>query len=257
MTFHSKVNGSERLRKKEKISIFCITLRRIFVSILGVAWESPNPRVIRFLLERNFLTPSPPRASREEETRRGAFRVVRSPTDDREKEVGRKCVPVRKGISLVTGLFRRAWFVERFNARRGKKAETSAVVTARFPRLIRDKARTNGPLNAFARFARVNAVLPRFVSGYQNLSRFYAPFNISLVFRRNSSAAPSLVYVATFYPATANTIIQSGWKILRDTFAFSVCRDFEFQLFRALGAWFIRMRNSYRFVVALKIEDTY
>lgn len=83
--------------------------------------------------------------------------------------------------SFSPGLFRRADLTRSTR----KKGETSVVVTARFPRLIRDKARTGQgrPLNTFARFPRVNAALPRFVSEYQNLSRFYKPFNISPVFR--------------------------------------------------------------------------
>ena len=95
--------------------------------------------------------------------------------------------------SFSPGLFRRADLTRSTR----KKGETSVVVTARFPRLIRDKARTGQgrPLNTFARFPRVNATLPRFVSEYQNLSRFYKPFNISPVFR---SAKHSLLPLVPF-----------------------------------------------------------
>ena len=170
---------------------------------------------------------------------------------------------MRKGISLVTGLFRRAWFVERFNARRGKKAETSAVVTARFPRLIRDKARTNWPLNAFARFARVNAVLPRFVSEYQT----FRAFTRRLIFRCFFAVIRTLLppRLRSRVPRLRDHFLSRDGqchypKWLENSamlFTFSVRRDFKFQLFYTLGARFIRKRNFYRFVVSLNIENTY
>lgn len=116
--------------------------------------------------------------------------------------------------SFSPGLFRRADLTRSTR----KKGETSVVVTARFPRLIRDKARTGQgrPLNTFARFPRVNAALPRFVSEYQNLSRFYKPFNISPVFRsakHYSLSFPSWKNV--FEPPSAYFTLFS-WEIFEN-----------------------------------------
>lgn len=99
------------------------------------------------------------------------------------------------------------------------------VVTARFPRLIRDKARTgqDRPLNAFARFPRVNAALRPFRLGISNLSRFYMPFNISPVF-----PSRACVSLPCFHGKRIIPLLHPPFCLLK---SLKICLEFLFFFF--------------------------
>lgn len=98
------------------------------------------------------------------------------------------------------------------------------VVTARFPRLIRDKARTGQgrPLNTFARFPRVNAALPRFVSEYQT----FRAFTSRLIFRRFFDRPTSRSHSLPFLEKRIRHLLATPFFREKETF-----ENFFFHLF--------------------------